>query len=137
VKNPSPFSACRIVGVAILLMGWFVLTNHCALGMMRTSPEVKAQHSCCHRGSPPPSEQAPEVPQQCCKDIKAALSAADWKVPVPAEDTVFPVVLLAVDEPLHAEELASQEHGPPATAWSFAEVVLQRSLPSHAPPFLL
>jgi hypothetical protein len=113
---------------------WLILTNHCALGLMRPVAKAKVEHSCCHRGSHEPAKEAPEGPRQCCKDIKAALTMADAKSHLAAAEYDFPLILAFTVERFETGVIASREHGPPTTALSFAELVLQRSLLSHAPP---
>ena len=118
-----------------MLLSWLILTNHCALGMMRPTRKAEVEHSCCHGGSHKPANKAPEVPQQCCKDIKASLASVDAKLHLPAEEYVFFIALIFPRELLQSVAMVSFEHGPPPPrAVSFAELVLQRSLLSHAPP---
>jgi hypothetical protein len=117
-----------------MLLSWLILTNHCALGLMRVAAKAKVEHDCCHGASREPAREAPAGPQQCCKDIKAALPAPDAKLHLNAEEYVFPTVQILPPEHFEMGLPASLEHGPPLRSVSFAELVLQRSVLSHAPP---
>ena len=118
------------------LLGWFVLSNHCALGRMASRTEA---HGCCHQGASQPAK-APMDGQpgmQCCKALSALLpDAAKLPAASSLEADVLPVAwlvvaLLALPEPA----VATPSHGPPPDVPAFAELVLHRSLRSHAPPF--
>src|SRR5215207_5615879 len=107
-----------------MLTSWLILTNHCALGMMRSPAKAKVEHSCCHGGSHKPANEAPEAPQQCCKDIKAALPFADAKTHLAAEEYGFFVAVVSPGEFRETGPSVLFEHGPPLPrAVSFAELV--------------
>ncbi len=141
--NRQPrFSFSRTLGVLVLLAAWFALSNHCALAVMghgADADETAEVHKCCPPKAEAGGEQTPEQPMgACCKSLRV-LPAASAKL-VEAPDSL-PMVAwawavlaetLAVERP--AAEVAHTT-GPPG-ARSFAEVVLQRSLLSHAPPFV-
>ena len=132
-------SLIRTVFVAMTLMSWFVLSNHCALGHMASSVQAQKEHACCHNDAPKPAQEPVDGKQgtRCCKSLRAV-------VPDGVKSTEFtpPMVLIAV----LAEEFTREVQtggvavavgvtGPPRAA-SFSELVLHRSLRSHAPPFL-
>ncbi len=131
----------RIVAVVVTLLGWFVLSNHCALG--RLAPGVvakkeKTAHECCHNGSSQPAKKPADGKEgmQCCKSLHA-LVPVDAKLPVAFSVEIFtlPVewsILAAAPE----LSPAAPATGPPPDVPAFAELVLHRSLHSHAPPFL-
>ncbi len=122
-----------------MLGGWFVLSNHCALARMALRAEaerLEKAHECCRNGTTQPAGQPmdgkPEM--QCCKSLHA-LVPADAKLPVASslEILVLPVEWSPVAV---ATELspAAPATGPPPDVPGFAELVLHRSLRSHAPP---
>ena len=130
-----------LVGV-LTLLGWVVLSNHCALagvlGDMRKTAHAAGESACCHKNVPVPGKEAPcqQMPQGCCKTLNVvtpvgaklpdAAQADIFKAPLDLPSTVFisfsPVIS------------AAPETGPPPDSPTFAELVLQRSLHSHAPP---
>lgn len=75
----------------------------------------------------------------CCKSLRVLPADAGAKlVKAPESLPIVEWVRVALAETGAAERPAAKAvnaTGPPG-AWSFAEVVLQRSLPSHAPPFV-
>ena len=130
----------RSVIVAMTLVGWLVLSNHCALGSVAKQKEVKAEHACCHNGTSPPAKEPLNGGQglQCCRSIHVIVSDTAKLTDVP--------VLFAVEGVLDWSEaripdggttfFPTLHTGPPLRAASFSELVLHRSLRSHAPPFL-
>lgn len=125
-----------------MLLSWFVLTNHCALATLhaRLAPSAQAEDDVppCHKKT----HQAPvkEVPckqmAQCCTTAKASLAG---KIEVKFDTAKFELFVLSVLALLAPERaqpvlVSIYDHGPPR-AESFAELVLQRSLLSHAPPY--
>ncbi|HEY3900046.1 MAG TPA: hypothetical protein VGM54_15665 [Chthoniobacter sp.] len=126
----------RSLVAAVMLLSWLVLTNHCALAAILPSATAKSIHAHCHAAMHQDGKKSPNQGiRECCQAVKASLTSK-IVVKVDASSSALPVsVILAVlapraDEP--AVELL-QDHGPPG-AISFAEIVLQRSLLSHAPP---
>ncbi len=127
----------RIVIVAMTLSGWFVLSNHCALGRMAQTPRAQKEHACCHNVEPEPAKQ-PADGVQCCKSLHAVMPEG-----VKDASLTPPTFVVAILEaPLHLEAQAEKavvvasDTGPPPRAASFSELVLHRSLRSHAPPSL-
>lgn len=132
----------RIVVVMAAILGWIVLSNHCALGLMTGSRAAANEHQCCHNGNGAPEQPVP--PDQsgpaCCKALSAVVPGA---LQVGAQEPVlthlaFEVAWVAT---MHAAEKTDVvscvgDIGPPPRAASFSELVLHRSLRSHAPPFL-
>ena len=128
----------RIVIVAVTFMGWFVLSNHCALGrMMRSAPLEKAP-SCCHRDAPKPVKEPANGDQcaHCCKSLHAVMPGVAKAIESTAP--MFVIAILPSPVALEAQTgqavLIASDSGPPRAA-SFSELVLHRSLRSHAPPF--
>ena len=88
----------RTVITTMTLLGWFVLSNHCALGGMAPSGPAKDEHACCRNNSTPSPAHAPSDSQQgaeCCKAVHAlvpdGIKAGDLK---PADFVV--AILLAL-----------------------------------------
>ncbi len=130
----------RALLAVLMLLGWFTATNHCALGLMQKSPVAKAEHAKCCSGKPAPAkdDQAPGGARECCKSIHA-VPLPDAKGLVKFDGAQFAVHAFALLTLLGSEIAAPEsatlpDHGPPR-AVSFAELVLQRSLPGNAPPF--
>ena len=131
----------RAVVTVLMLFGWIVATNHCALGLMKQSSVAKVEHANCCNGKQGPAKDDP-VPggaRECCKAIHA-IPVADAKVPAKDDNVISAVPAISISSTAgnHAGALeslaASLEHDPPG-ADTFAELVLHRSLRSHAPPF--
>jgi hypothetical protein len=125
---------CAVVLMAIC--SWFAVSNHCAFAAVATKIHA-AQTECPFHSKP--AKQKPESSQlQCCKILRAVVFAQtkSWA----RDDAKFS------DAGLHVEEFARLvlsdnarvslplDTGPPG-AHSFAELILQRSLFAHAPPF--
>jgi len=129
----------RSVIAAVTFLGWFVLSNHCALGRMMQSAPPEQSRSCCHSEAPKPVQEPShgDPCAHCCKSLHAVMpgvaKAAD---PVPPMSIIVVLPLLLTLEASTGEAvLIASDSGPPRAA-SFSELVLHRSLRSHAPPFL-
>ena len=128
--------------VVLATISWLTLWNHCALSMAmidRLGSETVAAHGCCT--GRPPAHQAPakESSLPCCKVLRVvavtsaeapAWNAVDFRT-IAIEPIAAAVALL------RPASVASSflDIGPPPCR-TFAEAVLQRSLPAHAPPSL-
>jgi hypothetical protein len=127
----------RFLVVAVMLLSWFVITNHCALARMQAQLAVQDEAECCHKSGKASEKEAPcQELVQCCQAVKASLSGkAEVKFDAAKCQIQFLAILqvLAAQSARTAQELVF-DHGPPR-AVSFAECVLQRSLLNHAPPF--
>jgi hypothetical protein len=119
-----------------MLLSWLVLTNHCALAAILPSAAAKSVHAHCHAAMHQDGKQSPtQGIRECCQAVKAQL-ASKTVVKCDASSSALQIYLvLAVLAPRTDEPSAEmlQDHGPPV-AGSFAEIVLQHSLLSHAPP---
>ena len=131
--------AFRIVAVMVTLIGWFVLSNHCALGGIGSRAAAQKTHDCCHNGTSQPSKEPTdrEGMMGCCKSLHAVMpdgaKIADVPPPFVVGASVGWVVIR--DAQPRVVVVAFGDTGPPRAA-SFSELVLHRSLRSHAPPFL-
>jgi hypothetical protein len=123
----------------IALSAWLGISNHCVLAA--ASPQVSSATDCCpfHSHSAGPQKQKAPAAQPCCKVLRA-LVAPSSKIPSrsvielphlnlsPADSIIFGSPKISIEQP-------ALDTGPPG-AFSFAELVLQRSVLSHAPPSL-
>jgi hypothetical protein len=124
--------------VLVMVFSWLALSNHCVLGA--ALPEDKMQQEEC----PFHSSKAPAKPKQstdspCCKILRAIVAKPVKQSPRIAID-LAPSDLLFAAFVVYAPAKTSLtgralDTGPPHPL-SFAELILQRSLFSHAPPFV-
>ena len=122
----------------MLLAAWFAVSNHCALALLQA--ESAAVHQCCAANQASGESERPSpdrTPGICCKSIRLLpLEAAANLVKSPDLVALFAIEWIAfVDHrgtgPGAVEAIS---RAGPLRAWSFAETVLQRSLPGNAPP---
>ena len=130
----------RTTCVLVALLGWMALSQRCALWqLLEAKKAAQLQMSCCHASNPKQEKSPADAPRtpECCKALNVlvpdgakapANSVADCQ-PFPAE------LLLAVFQPV-LKDIAQTDTGPPPDVPAFAEIVLNRSLLSHAPPAL-
>jgi len=126
----------RIVVVMAMVVGWFVLSNHCALGLMTSPTGAQKVHGCCHHGTSQPMKEPANSARsmECCKSLHAVVSEGPQLPVAPLlEGITLPAVLTAA---LPEPSVAASRTGPPPDVPSFTELVLHRSLRSHAPPFV-
>jgi hypothetical protein len=126
----------RCAAVAIAICSWIAISNHCAFAAVAAENE-KAQTDCPFHSKPAKQkEQSSQV--QCCKVLRAVvLAKTKYWVRNDAKfcDANFPVQTGAfIVYPSRAVAPLLLDTGPPG-AFSFAELILQRSLFAHAPPF--
>ena len=120
-------------------IGWFVLSNHCALGRMAPRAEAET-HGCCHNGMSQPAKAPADSGRsiECCKSLHAVVpdggGLADLAPPLLAGASVVWMLIPALE--LETALVPFGDTGPPPRVASFSELVLHRSLRSHAPPFL-
>jgi|ERR1051325_10277964 hypothetical protein len=128
----------RYACVAIAICSWIAISNHCAFAAV-ASEMHKAQTECPFHSKPAnQKEQSSQV--QCCRVLRAIVAAQSkaWarddakfsNANFPVEAEAFVVPLLRTVTPLLLDT------GPPLRAFSFAELILQRSVLVHAPPFV-
>src|SRR6266700_3767756 len=122
--------------VTLAICSWIAISNHCAFAAVATEV-AKAQTECPFHSKPAKQkEQSSHV--QCCKILRAVVFAKtkDWaRNDAKFCDANFPVLADAfVVYSSRAVTPLSLDTGPPG-AFSFAELILQRSLLAHAPPF--
>jgi hypothetical protein len=126
----------RIAIGAVTIAAWFSISNHCALSAFEPAHRAQA-HAACH-GNPgaPAKSPAKGEAAPCCKLVRATLAKSDQ----PVTQNYFTGSLqawlsaaLVLNEQFHWRQSFELDTGPPFSE-SFAELVLQRSLLSHAPP---
>jgi hypothetical protein len=128
-------ASMRCVAVSIAICSWIAISNHCAFAAVATKND-SAQAACPFHSKPEKQkEQSSQV--QCCKILRAVAPtiAKSWT----RSDGDFADIdfrfedcrLLAHFRDALAPLLL--DTGPPG-AFSFAELILQRSLLAHAPP---
>jgi hypothetical protein len=125
----------RSLIAAITICSWIAVCNHCAFAAVAKEID-KAQDECPFHSKPTKQkEQSSQV--QCCKILRAIVFAKtkDWaRDDAKFCDANFPVQACAlVAYSTRAVAPLLLDTGPPG-AFSFAELILQQSLPAHAPP---
>jgi hypothetical protein len=131
-------TSLRCAGVAIVFCSWIAISNHCAFAAIATT--IGSTQSACPFHSKPAKEKQQSSQLQCCKILRAVALAKtkSWA----RDDGNFSDLDFRIEE---CALVASSSHtraplmlntGPP-DARSFAELILQRSLLAHAPPFLI
>ena len=135
----SPHSIARRWSATLLILAaWFMASNHCALGLMQGARACGTHTACCSGKGESPAQPHDKGPiKECCKAIHATLpSSSTETVTQPVLDFV-PATAALCDVLFVPRENAGVfylETGPPREARTFAELVLKRSLRSHAPP---
>jgi hypothetical protein len=130
----------RVLTGSITMLAWFVISNHCMLdAAISPVTQVMAQKECCPMHTSQPSAPAkPKEPgglQLCCKNLPAmAVKSLQVRAHVVAPLLgTFPEPDRVVAPGQDEQPLLCLDTGPPG-AFSFSELVLQRSLLAHAPP---
>ena len=134
--TPNMNARARYMVVAIAICSWFAISNHCALAALATKTD-SAQTVCPFHSKPAKQkQQSPQV--QCCKVLRVVVVAKTKSGA--RDDSKFSDAPLRVEEFTHltlshnAQASWSLDTGPPGVR-SFAELILQRSVLAHAPPF--
>lgn len=132
--------AIRISIVLTTIVAWLSISNHCAVGAIfaakMQSPMAQIH---CHDTQPSPSKKSGDEEMPCCKVLRATI-AKDGTVVLGllkfAQPTAYPktVEIVWLNSLPHASMANELDTGPPFVS-SFAELILQRSLFAHAPPF--
>ena len=126
----------RCVGVAIAICSWVTTSNHCAFAAQAS--KIASMQKECPFHSKPSKQKEPSSQLQCCKILRALVPTVtkSWaRDDARCCDVDLPIEFHVVFSQPHTGVLLSLDTGPPV-AVSFAELILQRSLLSHAPPLL-
>ena len=130
-------SGLRGAIVLVAICAWFAISNHCVFAALATNDTASRQ---CPFHSKPTKQEKPSTGAQCCKILRAV-------APVPAKSWARNDAKLFDADRYGGEQALtiaysqttlvplSLDTGPPGVR-SFAELILQRSLLAHAPPFL-
>ncbi|HET9419301.1 MAG TPA: hypothetical protein VFO30_08165, partial [Chthoniobacterales bacterium] len=126
-------TAIRTATVAIALLSWLAISNHCAFaGVALKSQGAKSE---CPFHSKPARPQNPLSGIQCCKILRAITTApvkAVARVMLDVADVDLPVDATAVSRAAHVTFVPETVGtGPPGTT-SFVELI--GSVQAHAPP---
>jgi hypothetical protein len=138
--NMNAIGRSRIVQCPVVLFvifSWIAISNHCAFGAVVTRAE--ASPAACPFHSKPAKQKERPTSVQCCKILRALVSTAakSWM----RDHTSFSAVDLYLEDFVlvatsrNASLPLLLDTGPPGSL-SFAELILQRSILAHAPPFL-
>lgn len=123
--------------VAVTILSWFVLSNHCALGGMQSVSQHSMQGCCGNAGHPSDEDGAPDVPLIiCCKSVRAVVQHAAVLPDCPVSPFLNPVFVFEaiVETDSHDVSVSLSGEGPPDGAATLAELLVEKSLLSHAPP---
>jgi hypothetical protein len=135
------FKSAKLLASLITMSAWLIATNHCAVAMTTETTALQSHEMAEGDGSDHhhPGQQdhhGQTDDSDCCKDATKAApqSGSSPKLKVAA---IKLLTFLAVVQRLPVVPKADLsphylDSGPPA---SFAEIVLQRSVLAHAPPF--
>jgi hypothetical protein len=124
--------------VTVAICSWIAVSNHCAFAAVATDID-KGQTECPFHSKPAKQkEQSSQV--QCCRILCAVVFANDktWTrddarfgaANFPTQTGALVMCSMRAAAPLLLDT------GPPLGAFSFAELILQRTLFAHAPPFV-
>jgi hypothetical protein len=133
--------AIRISVVLTTIVAWLTISNLCALGAMiaaKTQSQMAQTH--CHGSQPTPAKKDGDKEMPCCKVLRATVAKDGSIVQDPvmlAQPIQYPAIVeILLFSSLQPSGISNElDTGPPFVS-SFAELILQRSLFSHAPPFL-
>jgi hypothetical protein len=127
----------RSFTVLFTIAAWLCLSNHCALGLAPTSSSTseESEAGACPMHSAPAKKKPAENPP-CCKDLRATAVHAVKNFGAQAGQLVgvsdyAPAIFQT--PPRLVTAVKGLDTGPPG-CYSFAELVLQKSMLSHAPP---
>jgi len=133
--------AIRISVVLTTIVAWLSISNHCTVGALaaaKTQSQMAQMH--CHGSQPSPAKKDGGKEMPCCKVLRATIAKDRSIVQDPvmlAQPIQYPAVVeILLFSSLPRSGISNEfDTGPPFVS-SFAELILQRSLFSHAPPFL-
>jgi hypothetical protein len=126
-----------------MILSWLVATNHCAIAWELTTSAANDSapsglEHCPTHGEKPDAKEHGEGQMVCCSALKISLNPAQSLVSYDASFFILKWFVPEFLKPDFGSEAAPawhSDHGPPK-GLSFAEQVLQRCIPSNAPPVL-
>ncbi len=145
-----------VIRIGILLitgLAWFGIANHCVLAALET-PAANANVARCHEhckatvtrchencgGNQSPAKGKDQRTTECCKTLRATLNVPAKKL-APGDTSLLALQLYFVTPVIFPSDSkvatpgVEFDTGPPRSL-TFAELILQRSILAHAPPFL-
>jgi hypothetical protein len=125
----------RWATVLLTITAWIFLSNHCALALSGTVVDSDSATGGCPMHSAPAKER-PAANLPCCKELRAVGTQMVKSVAAVAKELVGSRDYDAenfLPPPRVSIAPFALDTGPPG-AFSFAELVLQRSFLAHAPP---
>jgi hypothetical protein len=137
-KRGDMQTSMRWAVVMVAICSWITISNHCAFAAI--APHIETRQTECPFHSKPAKQKQPSSHVECCKILRAVVFAQSntWaRDDAKFNDLNFPVetgAFLACS--LRAVAPLSLDTGPPLHPFSFAELILQQSLPTHAPPLV-
>lgn len=128
----------RFLLVMLTMVAWFGISNHCVIGALETHAGKLVAHCHDHQSSPvQPGDGDEESP--CCKTLRATVATPVKAPEVQTDTSVFASEFVSQIHTYDDRQLERVSYfadtGPPGSS-TFAELVLQRSILSHAPPAL-
>ena len=131
----------RMATVILSIFAWLTISNHCALAGIEAAATQARIPKCHHCADPTPAkEKQTGADAVCCKVLRATFDTQARKI-VGVGSTIFVLQTYFLSTAFGLEAAKpfvfpmELDTGPPFRV-SFAESVLQRSILSHAPPFL-
>ena len=130
-------ASIRCAIIVLTISSWVAISNHCTFATL--APKTSFVEATCPFHSKPDKQKQHNAQAQCCKILRAIV-LAKTKSSTPGH-TDFSYVDFFVQERAQIACSARMlpplllDTGPP-DALSFAELILQQSLFTHAPPFL-
>jgi hypothetical protein len=137
--NLAQSKAIRGVVILFSVVAWLSLSNHCAVAAV-ASANTQSPEMHCHGPQPSPAKKDGGKEMPCCKVLRATIAKDHSIVQDPvmlAQPIQYPAIVeILLFSSLHPSGISNEFDTGPPFALSFAELIFQRSLFSHAPPFL-
>ena len=133
----------KLITVSIVVvtgLAWISISNHCALGALIAKTESAVAPMHCHGNQPAPSKENSGEEMPCCKVLRATIAKDRSMVQYPvmsAQPIQYPAVVeILLFSSSQPSGISNEFDTGPPFALSFAELIFQRTLFSHAPPLL-
>jgi hypothetical protein len=129
-------SGMRFAAVMVAICSWFAISNHCTFAAL--APRTSSVQTGCPFHSKPAKQGKQSTGAQCCKILRATtpFPTKSWArddAKLSYADGYCGARSLTIASSQTTRASLSLDTGPP-DAYSFAELILQRSLRAHAPP---
>jgi hypothetical protein len=136
--NLAQSKAIRGVVILFSVVAWLSLSNHCVVAAV-VSANTQSSEMHCHGPQPSPAKKDGDKEMPCCKVLRATIAKDHSIVQDPvmlAQPIQYPAIVeILLFSSLQPSVISNEfDTGPPA-AVSYAELILQRSILVHAPPF--